>query len=332
MEAVLWKKYGGPDALELADVPDPTPGDKEIRVRIHASTVSAGDCEMRSLSFRFPLKVLMRLYSGVFRPKRLRILGQELAGVVDMVGADVTAFAVGDEVFAQTDFTMGGYAEYRCFPAEPKEDQGLIARKPRNLSFKEAAGVPLGGLEALKYLREAAVANGEHVLIVGSAGSIGTFAIQLAKHYGGEVTAVDHGDKLQTMRDCGADHVIDYTREDVTARGGAYDVIFDIVGKAPAKKLLGLLRENGRLILANPRMAQLAGGTRTVAHGKRVITGCANRPDDLSSLVELIEEGVLEPVIDRVYPLDDIREAHRYVETGQKRGSLIVDVARSNDR
>lgn len=326
MRAVIWSRYGGTEGLEVADVEDPVPKDDEIRIRVRATTVTAGDCEVRSLKFRFPLSVLMRFYVGLHRPKRIRILGQELAGVIESIGKDVTGFCVGDHVFAHTDFTMGAHAEYRCFPSDPGDDEGMIAHKPANLSFEEAAALPLGGLEALKYLREAAVRPGERVLIVGSAGSIGTVGIQLAKHFGAEVTGVDSGDKLETMRECGADHAIDYTAEDFTHRIAEYDVVFDVVGKAPFRSLLGMLRENGRLILANPKMVQMLRGGRTFADGKRVITGTKGRPDDLLHIHDLAEAGVVRPIVDRTFPLEEMAEAHRYVESGAKKGSLVITI------
>jgi NADPH:quinone reductase-like Zn-dependent oxidoreductase len=324
MKAVLWTGYGGPGTLEVADVDVPAPADDEVRIRVHATTVSAGDCEVRSLRLRFPLSILLRFYFGPFRPKRVRVLGQELAGVIDAVGTEVHAFEVGDEVFAQTDFTMGAYAEYRCFRAVPGEDQGLIARKPSSLSFEQAAALPLGGLEALKYLRAAELQPGERVLIIGSGGSIGTVAIQVAKHFECHVTGVDRSDKLPTMRDCGADEVIDYAAEDVTARAAAFDVVFDVVGKTPYRLLLSMLEDNGRLTLSNPRMAQMMRGTRTTKEGKRIIVGTQSRPEDLATLAGWAEEGIVRPVIDRTYPLDQVAEAHRYVESGAKKGSLVV--------
>lgn len=326
MKAIIWKRYGGPEHLELQEVADPVPGDREVRIRVHAASVTMGDCEVRTLTFRFPLSLLMRAYVGLVRPKRIRILGQEVAGVIDAVGAGVTEYRVGDEVFAETDFSMGGCAELICLAATPDEAEVLLAPKPSNLTFEQAAAVPLGGVEALKYLDEARVQAGERVLIVGSGGSIGTMAIQLAKHAGAEVTAVDAGEKLAMMRSTGADHVVDYAVDDVTRGAERYDVVFDVVGKSAPRKLLSILAPGGRLILANPTFAAMIRGARTTRDGTRIIVGLTGTPDHLRRLVELIEAGALSPVVDRTYSLADVPEAHRYVESGRKQGSVVVTV------
>ena len=327
MKAIVWNRYGGPEGLEVREIEDPQPADNEIRVRVHATSVTAGDCEVRSLTFRFPLSLIMRLYVGLFRPRRINVLGQELAGVVDAVGRDVTHFKPGDAVFAQTDFRMGAHAEYRCFPANPDGNDNLVAPKPANLTFEQAAVVPLGGLEALKFLREAAVRPGEKVLIIGSGGSIGTMAIQLAKHFGGEVTGIDSGAKLDMMKQIGADRVIDYTVADFTSLDDSYDVIFDVVGNHSHRRLVGRLRENGRLILANPRFGAMIRGARTTRDGKRLIVGLNNTLADLLELKDLIVAGTLTPVLDCTFTLEQVPEAHHYVESGQKKGGLAITVA-----
>ena len=254
MKAILWTKYGSPDGLQLGEAAKPIPKDNEVLIKIAATTVTAGDCEVRSLKFPLHLAIPLRLYIGLISPKRMRILGQELAGEVATVGKDVTKFKAGDQAFAQTGFGMGAYAEYICIPAEQAGMGGPLALKPRNMTFEEAAAVPTGGLESLHFLRKANLQKGQKILINGAGGSIGTIAIQLAKHYGAEVTGVDSTHKLEMLSEIGADHVIDYTEEDFTKSGKTYDVIFDVVGKSSFSRCIRSLNENGRLLIGNPRM------------------------------------------------------------------------------
>jgi NADPH:quinone reductase-like Zn-dependent oxidoreductase len=327
MKAVIWTRYGPPDVLQLQEVPTPLPKEDEIQVRIHATTVTAGDCEMRTLKLPLFLGLPMRLYTGLRKPVRLTILGQELAGEVTAVGRDVQRFAPGDRIFAATGFGLGGYAEYICLPAENRDVP--VAHMPANMSYVEAAAVPLGGLEALHFLRGANLQPGESMLINGAGGSIGTMGVQLAKHYGAEVTAVDHRAKLDMLRRLGADHVIDYTQEDFTRNGQTYDVIFDVVGKSNYGRSVAALRENGRYLIANPTYSGMLRGAYTSRSSSKTVhsaTG-AQRTADLVLLRDLIEAGHLCTVIDRTYPLAQAAEAHRYVETGRKAGNVILTVA-----
>jgi NADPH:quinone reductase-like Zn-dependent oxidoreductase len=326
MKAVIWTKYGPPDVLQFGEEEKPVPKADEVRIRIHATTVTAGDCEMRDLQFPLFLSIPMRLYVGLRRPQRLTILGQELAGEIESVGKDVKRFKEGDQVFAATGFTLGAYAEYICLP-EASEDS-VLAPKPANLTYEEAAGVPTGGLEALHFLRKANVQNGQQVLINGSGGSIGTFGVQLAKYYGAEVTSVDSAGKLDMLRSLGADHVIDYTKEDFTRSGQTYDVILDVVGKAPYSGSVDALKESGFFLIANPRLSSMLRGRWTsMRSNKTVFMGAADRKtEDLLFLKELIEAGEIKPVVDRVFPLEQMAEAHRYVERGGKKGNLVVTV------
>ncbi|MCJ7536523.1 MAG: NAD(P)-dependent alcohol dehydrogenase, partial [Anaerolineales bacterium] len=294
-----------------------------VLIRIYATTVSAGDCEARSLKFPLFLSLPMRIYTGVRKPERITILGQELAGEIESVGKDVKLFKKGDQVFGTTGFGFGAYAEYKCLPEE-----GALAIKPANMTYEEAAAVPLGGLEALHFLRQGNIQSGQKVLINGAGGSIGTFAIQLAKYFGAEVTGVDSTGKLDMLRSIGADEIIDYTQEDFTKSGQTYDVIFDVVGKTLFSGSIRSLKQNGRYLLANPGLSQMVRGKWTsMTSSKKVIFGAADqKTEDLITLKELIEAGKIKSVIDRRYPLEQIAEAHRYVETGHKKGNVVITV------
>jgi len=326
VKAIVWTKYGPPDGLQLREVEKPIPKNNEVLIRIYASTVTAGDCEARSLKFPLGLGIGVRLYVGLRKPKRVTILGQELAGEIEAVGKDVSLFRVGDQVFATTGFGFGGYAEYTCLPEEP--EMGVLAIKPVNMTFDEAATVPVGGLEALHFLRQGNIQSGTRVLINGAGGSIGTMAIQLAKYYGAQVTAVDSTGKLDMLRSLAAGHVIDYTQEDFTKSGETYDVILDVVGKSPYSQSIRSLSENGFYLLANPGLSHRVRGRWTsMTSSKKVIMGAAShKTADLLFLKELIEAGKLKTVIDRRYPLEQTAEAHRYVETGHKKGNVVITV------
>lgn len=326
MKAIVWTKYGPPDVLELQEIEKPIPQANEVLVKIHATTVSLGDCEMRALKLPLFYRLAVRLYTGLRKPTRVTILGQELAGEVEAVGTDVTLFKPGDQVFAALGFSMGGYAAYICLPEQATA--GALALKPANMTFDEAAAVPFGGLDALHFLRQANIQAGQAVLINGAGGSIGTFAVQLAKHYGAEVTAVDSAAKLDMLRAIGADHTIDYQQEDFTQQGRTYDVIFDVVGKSPFSGSLRSLKQNGIYLLANPALSHMIRGAWTSRTGsKKVIFGAATaQAEDLLFLKGLIEAGQIKTIIDRRYPLEQTAEAHRYVETGQKAGSVIITI------
>jgi NADPH:quinone reductase-like Zn-dependent oxidoreductase len=322
MKAVVCTKYGPPEVLQLKEVDKPVPKDNEVLVRIHATTVFAGDCELRGLKFPIFLQLLMRIGFGIRRPRK-KILGQELAGEIEAVGKDVKRYKKGDQVFGTPGFGLGAYAEYKCLPEE-----GMVAIKPANASYEEAATVPVGGLEALHHLRKADIRKGQKALINGAGGSIGTFAVQLAKHFGAEVTVVDSTGKLDMLRSIGADHVIDYTKEDFTKSGEAYEVIFDVVGKSPFSRCEGSLKEKGIYVSANPGMSQMLRGSRTLKKGskKAIFETPEHKAEDLIFLKELIEAGKIKPVIDRTYPLEQIVKAHRYVDKGRKKGNVVITV------
>jgi NADPH:quinone reductase-like Zn-dependent oxidoreductase len=273
------------------------------------------------LAFRVPL----RIYLGLRRPRNV-ILGQELAGEIEEVGKEVTRFSKGDQVFAWTGIRLGAYAEFACLP-----EKGVVAPKPSKTTYEEAAPLAVGGLEAVQFMRKGNIRSGEKVLINGAGGSIGTFAIQLAKHLGADVTAVDSTGKLDLMRSLGADRVIDYTREDFTRRGETYDVIFDVVGKSSFSRSIRALRQNGRYLLGNSGLSQVLRGRWTSRRSsKKVITWAARGPgemtQDINYLRELLEAGKIRSVIDRCFPLEQTVEAHRYVEAGLKKGNVIIVV------
>jgi len=325
MRAIIWPKYGSPDVLQLAEVQKPIPKDNEVLIKIVAATVFAGDCEMRGFDFPISFWIPLRLMFGLWKP-RVKILGQELAGEIEAVGADVTQFKKGDQVFAPTDRDFGAYAEYLCLP-----DTHPIAPKPTNMTYEEAATVPVGGLNALHFLRKGKVDSGQGILINGAGGGIGTFAVQIAKAMCAEVTAVDSAKKLDMLRSIGSDHVIDYEREDFTRNGKNYDVIIDVVGKSTFARSVRSLKESGRYVLGNPRFAGMFKGWWTsITSDKKVIVALTPyRMEDLVFLKELIEAGKVRSVIDRRYPLQQVADAHRYVETGQKVGNVVITLDNS---
>ncbi|NIM94511.1 MAG: zinc-binding dehydrogenase [Anaerolineales bacterium] len=327
MKAIVWTDYGPPDVLELREVEKPTPKGDEVLIKIYATTVTTGDCEQRSLKLPFWHRLPMRAYVGFERPTRITILGMELAGEIESVGVDVKRYKEGDQVFAATGFVrMGTCAEYICLPEEP--EGGALALKPVNMSYEEAAAVPVGGLEALNFLRQGNIQSGEKVLINGAAGTIGPFAVQLAKYFGAEVTGVDSRSKLDMLRSIGADHVIDYTQEDFTQSGENYDFILDVVSKSSFSGSIRSLKQNGRYLIANPGLTQMVRGRwNSMTGSKNVIFGAAHpKTEDLIYLKELIEVGEIRSVIDRTYLLEQTPEAHRYVETGHKVGQVVIAV------
>jgi NADPH:quinone reductase-like Zn-dependent oxidoreductase len=328
MKAIVWTKYGPPDVLQLTEVEKPTPKDDQVLIRIYATTVTAGDCELRSLKFPIYLSLVMRLWRGFLKPRENSILGTELAGEIEAVGKDVKRLNKGDQVFGSAGMDFGANAEYICLPEEPGEMEGGVAIKPTNMTYEEAATVPFGGRDALHFLKRANIQSGQKVLINGAGGSIGTFAVQLAKYYGAKVTAVDSTEKLDMLRSIGADQVIDYTQEDFTKSGEIYDVIFDVVGKSSFSGSMRSLKQNGFYLLANPRLSHMVRGAWTSMRStKKVIMETASGTiADLIFLRELVEAGKIKSVIDRRYPLEQTAEAHRYVETGRKQGNVVITV------
>ena len=327
MKAVVWTKYGPPEVLQLREVERSTPKDNEVLIRIHATTVTAGDCEVRSLKFPFYFNLAMRLWRGLIKPRKNSVFGTELAGEIEGVGKEVTKFRIGDQVYGSTGMGFGANAEYICLPEQPGEMEGGVVLQPSNMTYDEAATVPFGGRDALHFLRLANIRRGQRILINGAGGSIGTFAVQLARHFGAEVTAVDSTAKLDMLRSIGADHVVDYTQEDFTEQGVIYDIIFDVVGKVSLIRSKKALKPGGIYLLANPSSQMLQGLWVNLTSSNKVVMQTASGTiEDLIYLRELIEEGVIKTVIDRTYPLEKIREAHSYVETGAKLGNVVITV------
>ena len=326
MKAMVYTKYGPPDVLELAEVEKPSPKDNEVLIRIYATTVTAGDCELRRFDMPILFWLPIRIYMGILKP-RIKILGQELAGEIESVGKEVNLFGKGDQVFAAADAHFGAYAEYKCLPGTH-----VMALKPADMTYDEAAGVPVGGLNALHFLRKAKIQRGQNVLIHGSTGSIGTFAVQLAKYFGAEVTGVCSTRNLEFVKSLGADRVIDYTKEDFSKNGETYDVIFDTIGKSSFSRSKRSLKKKGCYLLANPGLSQTVRGLWTsMTSSKKVIMALASyRTEDLVFLKELMEAGKLKPVVDKRYPLEQMAEAHRYVEKGHKRGNVVITLEPTN--
>lgn len=322
MKAYVCRRYGGPEVVELVDVQKPVPKDNEVLIKIHATTVTAGDWRVRTLEMPKGFGPIARLALGIMRPRQ-PILGSELAGVVETVGKDVKKFKPGDEVFGFPGWRMGCHAQYRVLA-----EDGPVALKPSNLSFEEAATLCFGGSTALHYLRKADIKAGDKVLVVGASGGVGTALIQLAKHFGAEVTGVTSRTNFDLVTSLGADRVIDYAKEDFAARSEIFDIIADTVGATSFARCKDVLREKGRLLaIAGGIPALLAILWVPLTGSKKVIAGPAEeRPDDVRRLADLAETGVLRPVIDRRYKFAQMAEAHAYVETRRKRGSVVVTV------
>ena len=320
MKAIIWTKYGPPEGLHLRDIPKPSPKAKEVLIRIHATTVTMGDSEARRFDFPPMFWIPMRLFLGLFKP-RIPILGQELAGEIEAVGKEVNKFKVGDRVFAATLFRFGAHAEYICLP-----ESHPICPIPPKISFAKATTIPTGGCNGLDFVRKGKVRAGESVLINGAGGSIGTYAIQLAKMEGAEVTAVDSGEKLDMLRSIGADHVVDYQKENFVQNGQTYDVIIDIVGKRSVAGMARSLKPGGRLIIGNPRIRGiLQGKWISLTSNKKAIVAIADYTrEDFVFLSDLLASGRLNVVIDQEMSLAQMEEAHTYVDSGKKQGNLVI--------
>jgi 2-desacetyl-2-hydroxyethyl bacteriochlorophyllide A dehydrogenase len=324
VKAIVHTKYGPPDELQLKEVEKPVPKEDEVLIKIHATTVTTSDCNIRNLTFVPKLFLLpMRMQFGFIKPKN-HILGFDLAGEIETAGKDVTRFKVGDQVFGTTEPAYGAHAEYVCLP-----EDGVLTIKPANMTLEEAATIPVIANTALHFIRDLGnVQTGQEVLINGASGGIGTFAVQLAKYYGAEVTGVCSTTNLEMVKSLGADRVIDYTKEDFTKSGQTYDVIFDAVGKSSFSRCTSSLKEKGIYLVTLPKLVVLLQmlWTSIVGSKKVKMEGAPAKVENLLFLKELIEAGHLRTVIDRRYPLERTAEAFRYVERGHKKGNVVITV------
>jgi NADPH:quinone reductase-like Zn-dependent oxidoreductase len=325
MKAIVATKYGPPEVLQIKEIEKPVPGDNELLVKVYATTVSAADFRVRSFTVPISFWLPARFALGLTKPRN-SVLGMDFAGVVEVVGKNVTKYKVGDSVFGLMGHQFGCYAQYLCL----SEDWKLvgIASKPSNLNFEEAAAIPFGGLTALYFLRAANIQKGQKVLITGASGSVGTFAVQIAKYYGAEVTAVCSTDKMELVKSLGADKIIDYTKEDYTKSSELYDVIFEVAGKTPFKDCIKSLTKTGTLLhaVAVPAVT-IQMKWESITTGRKMVGGGPdNNSEDLIFLRKLIESGKLKPIIDRIFPMEQIVEAHRYVEKGHKKGNVVITV------
>lgn len=321
MKAAVYRRYGPPDVVQVEDLPTPVPGDREVLIRVHASTVSSGDWRVRSLKVPRGFGLLARPVFGLFEPRR-PVLGTELSGVIEAVGSAVQRFKVGDEVFAFPGFDLGGHAEYRTMP-----EDGRVVHRPEGLRHEEAAALSFGGTTALHFLRDLGkVQPGEEVLIVGASGAVGSAAVQIARHFGAKVTGVTSTANVELVQALGADRVIDYTTTDFLSGARRYDAVFDTVGSTTIAAARDTLKPTGRLLLCAADLPQmLEAGWVSLRGGRKVLTGnTPERVEDLRWLAELAAAGRYRPLIDRSFPLERIAEAHAYVETGRKRGSVVI--------
>lgn len=323
MKAIVYTEYGPPDVLQLKEVAKPAPKGDEVLIRVHAAEATKGDCEMRSFNFQvkwfwLPLRIVL----GLIKPKK-QILGGYFAGEVESVDKDVSKFKKGDQIFGSTKLQLGAYGEYICLPASH-----TLVLKPNNMSFEEAAAVPLGGLNALHFMRKANIRKGEKVLINGAGGSIGIFAVQIAKSMGAEVTAVDSTIKEEMLLRIGSDHFIDYSKEDFSKNGQTYDVVFNMVAKSSYSKCIRSLNSKGRYLMGNPRLSDMLRSvlTSTFTDKTAIFVFAGEKEEELLALKEMIEEGKIKSIVDKIYPPEQAAEAHRRVETEQRLGTIVISM------
>lgn len=316
MRAAVYRKYGPPDVVSIEQVPRPVPGKRDLLVKMVASSVTTGDARMRAFNLPKPFGIPGRLALGIFGPRR-QVLGVEFAGTVEAVGEAVTRFRPGDRVFGIDVF--GCHAEYKLV-----RETECVALMPEGLAFEDTAGVPFGGVTALDYFNRARIQPGQKVLVNGASGCVGAYAVQLAKHFGAEVTGVCSAGNAELVRSLGADRVIDYTTTDFAAERTAYDLVMDTVGNAPFTRCEPVLAPTGALLAVLGVPEDMF---RRPKGGRRIVGGpSAERPEDLQLLADLLAAGTIRPVVDRIYPLEDIREAYAYVDTGRKRGAVVLSI------
>lgn len=322
MKVVRYSEYGGPEVFQMATVPKPIPTDDEVLIRIHATTVSSGDRRLRSMQMPLGFEMMGRLFFGVLRPKN-RVLGSEFAGRVEAIGKNVRKFKRGDSVFGLDGLRMGCYAEYRCM-----KETGAMAIKPANLTYGEAATLSFGGSTAMNFLRRSGLKPGEKVLVNGASGCVGSATVQLAKLYGADVTGVCTQRNAEFVRSLGAHRTIDYTKEDYSRGNQTYDVIVDTIGNVSVSRSLQRLTANGRLLLVAANILDMAAApiVRATSHMRILAGPAAERIEDIEALGELASKGLLHPTVDAIYHFDEVVDAHRYVDTGRKRGSVVIKI------
>tara|TARA_R110001592_G_scaffold64165_1_gene196974 strand:+ start:14722 stop:15708 length:987 start_codon:yes stop_codon:yes gene_type:complete len=327
MKAIVYEKYGSPDVLKMKEIAKPIPKDDEVLIKVYAAEVTKADCEMRS--FQFPVKwfwLPLRFALGLFKPKN-QILGSYFSGEIEALGKDVSKFKKGDRIFGVCNLRLGAYGEYVCLPASY-----TLVSKPSNLSYEEAAVVPLGGLNALHFLRKANIQKGEKVLINGAGGSIGIFGVQIAKAMGAEVTVVDSAIKEEMLRNIGADNFYDYKAEDFTKSGESFDVIFNIVAASSYSGYIKMLKPKGRYLMANPRLFDMLRSvvTSKFSDKKATFAFAGEKEEELITLKKMIEEGKIKSIVDKIYTFEQAAEAHIRVETEQRLGAVVVSMLLNN--
>jgi len=323
MKAIVYNEYGAADVLHLEEIKKPIPTDDEVLIKVHSTEVTKADCEMRSFNFAVKWFWLpLRLVCGVFKPKN-KVLGSYFSGEIEGVGKNVSKFVIGDQIFGATKMRFGAYSEYMCLPTSY-----TIVKKPGNISHEEAAVVPLGGLNALHFMRKANIQKGENILINGAGGSIGTFSVQIAKAMGAEVTAVDSSIKETMLREIGADHFIDYTQENVTKQGKSYDVIFNMVANSRYPDFIKILNPNGRYLIGNPKISDILRSIVTSKFSDKtaIFAFAGETEDELIELKNMIEAGKIKSVVDKIYSFSHIVEAHKRVETEQRVGMVVLSI------
>jgi NADPH:quinone reductase-like Zn-dependent oxidoreductase len=327
MKAIICTKYGPPDVLQIQEMEKPTPKANEVLIRIHATTATLYDCWTRSSTAPPGFGLLMRIAAGIRKPKQ-PIFGTELAGEIEVVGSDVTKYKKGDQVWGYLGMNQGAYVEYICLP-----EDGVLAFKPINMSYEEAAAVQQGALTALYFLRAGNIQRGQKILIFGASGGVGTFAVQLAKYFGAKITGVCSTSKIDFVKSLGAEKVIDYTKEDFTKSGEMFDIILDTIGKSDVGRSKKLLKKEGTYLFTTfgiPKLFRIL-WLQIISRKKAFYGTLEEKTEDLEFLKELIEEGKLKSVIDRTYPMEEAAEAHKYVESGQKMGQVIITLVSKNN-